>query len=207
MSIVSWAEGPSISTRAWAAPPEASRADSAAQTNVLRLQQTVTRYRDSRIEVLAGTRWSSLHPDREWIVVDLRLRVLTAEPTEIRREEIVLTRADGWRLSLPDREEIARELSNVGRTLIAASSAADPLGDYLPPGLEVDRIPFATRSLLPSIVLEPGRVAAGKLLFRAPRGTRVPAAYVLAMTSRGAAVRIPFVLPAPALAGSEAVQA
>jgi hypothetical protein len=106
---------------------------------------------------------------------------------------------------LPDREEIAEELSNIGRTTIAASAAVDPLDDYLPMGLAVDRIPFATRSMLETIVLEAGRVAAGKLLFHAPRGTRVPTSYVLAVTNRAVRIRIPFVLPAPEIAEPRAV--
>jgi hypothetical protein len=206
MSIVSWAQRPQITTRAWPAPaaPRPSAAEGGA--GVRRLERTVTLCRNALVEALAGTRWSDLHPDREWIVVDLRLRALTCVPVEVLREEIVLTRSDGWRLALPDRDEIARELSNVGRTLIAASAEPDPLDAYLPSGLAVDRIPFVTRSLLQSVVLEPGRVAAGKLLFRAPRGTRIPAAYVLAVTGSEAPLQIPFVLPAPELSGPERPQ-
>ena len=196
MNIVAWAVRPDSSTCVDAPPLPVRLPGESGEPGVRRLGRTVTLYRDRVVEAIAGTRYSSLHPDREWIVVEVRMRAMAGFPLEIGREEISLTRGDGRRLALPDRDEIAEELSNIGRTMIAAAAVLDPLDEHLPPGLPVDRIPFATRSMLESIVLEPDRVAAGKLLFRAPRGTRVPTSYILGVTNREVRIRIPFLLPA-----------
>jgi hypothetical protein len=196
MSNVPWVGGPALSTFAYEKSLHVPAPATAMETGVRRLGRTVTAFTDELVEAVIGTRYSSLHPDREWIVVDLRVRALGAAPVEIGREDISLTRRDGSMLTLPDREEIAAELSNIGRTMIAASAVEDPLDTYLPPCFEVDRIPFVTRSMLESIVLEAGRVASGKLLFHAPRGTRIPALYTFGVSNRDVDVRIPFRLPA-----------
>ncbi len=196
MSTVPWVGGPALSTFADNQFLHVPAPETAMEKGVWRLGRTVTAFRDELVEAVIGTRYSSLHSDREWIVVDLRVRALGAAPVEIGREDISLTRRDGPKLTLPGREEVAEELSNIGRTMIAASAIEDPLDTYLPPCLEVDRIPFVTRSMLESIVLEAGRVASGKLLFRAPRGTRIPALYTFGVSNRDIDVRIPFRLPA-----------
>lgn len=196
MSNVPWVGGPALSTFAYEKSLHVPAPAALAEKGVRRLRRTVTAFRDQLVEAVIGTRYSSLHPDREWIVVDLRIHALGAAPVEIGREDISLTRRDGSMLKLPDREEIAAELSNIGRTMIAASAVEDLLDAYLPLCFEVDRIPFVTRSMLESIVLEAGRVASGKLLFRAPRGTRIPALYTFGVSNRDVDVRIPFCLPA-----------
>lgn len=196
MSNVPWVGGPAPPTCAGLGSLSASASAIASEPVVRRLGRTVTEFRDEFVEAVIGTRYSNLHPDREWIVVDLRVRALGAAAVEIGREDISLTRRGGPKLTLPGREEVAEELSNIGRTMIAASAVEDPLDSYLPPCLEVDRIPFVTRSMLESILLEAGRVASGKLLFRAPRGTRIPAFYTFGVSNRDVDLQIPFRLPA-----------
>ncbi len=196
MTMVSWVGGPARSTFAEPMPFPLPVPPAGWERGVRRLGRTVTAFRDGSVEALIGTRFSSLHPDREWIVVDLRLRALGGPRIAVAREDLSIERADRSRLNLPGREEMAEQLSNLGRTLIAASAVEDSLDLHLPPYLETDRIPFVTRSMLESIFLEPGRVASGKLLFRAPRGRPIPAAYTFRVSSPGVDVRIPFRLPA-----------
>ncbi len=180
------------------APPLSDSAGPAARHGVTRLGKTVTCYRDDAVKVVIGTRYSSLHPDREWIVVEARLRATSPGTLEIAREEITLLREDGTRLALPSRKEVAEELSNLGRTLITSSAVQDPLDDFSPSWNAMDRIPFVTRTIVDSLVVRSGRVAAGKLLFRAPRGLFRPASYVFEIENRDVSVRIPFRLPAAA---------
>ena len=196
MNLVSWAAGRGPSCPSEAVPPLLSLPADAGERGVRRLEKTVTAFRDESVEAIIGTRFSSLHPDREWIVVDLRLRAIGPARIPIAREDLSVEGRDGSRMLLPDREETARELSNIGRTMIAASAVEDPLDVHLPPFLETDRIPFAARSMLEAVRLETGRVASGKLLFRARRGSRIPAAYTFCVSNKYVDVRIPFRLPA-----------
>jgi hypothetical protein len=196
MSNVPWAGEPGSSIASPARFLALTHTSTVPDPCVRRLGRTVTEFRDNHVEAVIGTRYSSLHPDRDWIVVDLRVRALGPAPVEISRRDISLTRPDGSKLGLPGREEVSDEISNIGRAMIAASAVEDSLDEYLPRSHPLDLIPFVTRSMLESVVLEAGRVASGKLLFRVPRGTRIPSQYTFGVSTGDLDVRIPFRLPA-----------
>lgn len=198
MSHGLWAQSPSLST---CVPPPASADPAPVSTDsasLSRLTRTVTRSVSAGIDATIGTAFSSLHPDREWIVVDAWLRTTGTSSLEIGRDEIGLRLENGSWIGLPNRDEVAVEISNIGRTLIAASAEPDQPAAFFPPGAPVDRIPFVTRSLVDTIVLAPGRVSAGKLLFHSPRRSLRGARFSFEVRTREVRVSIPFSLPADA---------
>ena len=158
-----------------------------------RLTRTVTRFVSPAVDATIGTAFSSLHPDREWIVVDAWLRTTGAFSLEIG-----LRLENGSWIGLPSRDEVTGEISNIGRTLIAAAAEPNQTASFFAPGAPVDRIPFVTRSLVDSIVLAPGRLAAGKLLFRSPRRSFRSARFSFEVRGREVRLSIPFSLPAEA---------
>jgi len=159
------------------------------------LSRTVTRFVSPAVAATIGTSFSSLHPDREWIVVDVWLETV-GRSLGIGRDEIGLRPENGGWIALPSRDEVSGEISNIGRTLIAAAAGSDQAARFFDPGAPVDRIPFVTRSLLDTLVLAPGRIAAGKLLFRSPRRSVGSARFCFEVRGREVRLSIPFSLPA-----------
>ena len=192
-----WAQSPPVPTFV---PPPAAPDEGPATTgaSLSRLSRTVTRFVSPAVDATIGTAFSSLHPDREWIVVDAWLRTTGSFGLEVGRDEIGLRLENGSWIGLPSRDEVTGEISNIGRTLIAAAAEPNQTAGFFAPGAPVDRIPFVTRSLVDSIVLAPGRLAAGKLLFRSPRRSFRSARFSFEVRGREVRLSIPFSLPAEA---------